>query len=190
MGRDRLTRAWALLVLLVLVTATPAAAHGGSYDMKYVDGSNLVLLTMNTHQPVSGLALVHNVRLYDLQGAPVPFERAVVEVIGRGAVRSIGLRGNDALLEQTVPLSANNDVAISYTYPRSGGYTLRVRFLTGEQVVSRGEFALDVAQGHAPGPLAGLALPETAAAFLLGVLTYHVVSRRRSELLPGRPRGS
>ena len=153
--------------------------------MKYVDGSNLVLLTVNTHQPFSGAPLLHNLRLYDLMGAPIPFERAEVSVVGRGAAGSVGLRGRDALFEQSVPISPNNDVAVTYTYPRSGAYTLQVAFVTGTQTVSRGQFVLDVGQGSGPGLLAGFALPETAAAFLLGVLAVHLVSRRRSELLPG-----
>jgi hypothetical protein len=84
-----------------------------------------------------------------------------------------------------VPISANNDVAVPYTYPRAGGYTLRLRFLVGARPVSHGEFVLDVAQGASPGLLAGFALPETAAAFLLGVLSVQLVTRRRPFLQQG-----
>ena len=44
-----------IAALILLAGPAPAQAHGGSYDLKYIDGSNVLLLTFNTHAPVSGL---------------------------------------------------------------------------------------------------------------------------------------
>lgn len=165
----------------LLVGASGAAwAHSGAFDMKYVDGSNLVLVTFNTHQPVSGLSIRHNIRLYDLMGAPIPYDRATVEVHTRGKDPGITLRGGHTLLEeQTLPLDPTNDSTLSYSYPRAGAYTLLVRFWAGGRQISHGEFAVDVGQGASAGALAGLRLPQTLAAFLAGLACYHLVSRRR-----------
>jgi hypothetical protein len=168
-------------VAAVLLVSAPvvAHAHSGTYDMKYVDGSNLVLVTFNTHRPVSGLAIRHNIRLYDLVGTPIPYEKAVVEVHTRGKDAGITLRGHTLLEEQTLPLEPTNDSTLTYSYPRAGAYTLLVRFWAGGRQLSHGEFAIDVGQGASTGSLAGLRLPQTVAAFFLGLGTYHLVARRR-----------
>jgi hypothetical protein len=175
----RYLRVVAATAALLVSAPAVAGAHSGTYDMKYVDGSNLVLVTFNTHQPVSGLAIRHNIRLYDLVGAPVPYEKVTVEVHSRGWDAGITLRGQTLLEEQTIPLEPTNDSTFGYTYPRGGAYTLLVRFWAGGRQVSHGEFAVDVGQGTSTGALAGLRLPQTLAAFLVGLACYHLVSRRR-----------
>ena len=163
----------------LLVSPAVADAHSGTYDMKYVDGSNLVLVTFNTHQPVSGLAIRHNLRLYDLVGAPIPYDKATVEVHTRGKDAGITLRGHSLLEEQTLPLDPTNDSTLTYSYPRAGAYTLLVRFWAGGRPISHGEFAVDVGQGASTRSLAGLRLPQTLAAFVGGLVAYHLLSRRR-----------
>lgn len=172
-------RAVAVAALLVLGFPATAHAHSGTYDMKFVDGSNLVLVTFNTHQPLSGLAIVHNIRLYDLAGAPISYQEAKVEVHARGRTAGITLRGHTLLEEQTLPLSSNGDSSMTYTYPRSGAYTLVVTFWSGGRRISHGDFAIDVGQGASTGGLSGLKLPQTVAAFLLGLACHHLVTRRK-----------
>ncbi len=165
---------------LLLVGAPGAAgAHSGAFDMKYIDGSNLVLVTFNTHQPVSGLAIRHNIRLYDLMGTPIPYEVVDVAVHTRGKDSGITLRGHTLLDEQTLQLDPTNDSTLTYTYPRAGAYSLLVTFRAGGRDISHGEFAVDVGQGTSTGALAGLRLPQTLAAFLVGLACYHLVARRR-----------
>ena len=172
---------------LLLVGASGAAvAHSGTFDMKYLDGSNLVLVTFNTHQPVSGLAIRHNIRLYDLVGAPIHYVKATVEVHTRGRDAGITLRGHTLLEEQTLPLDPTNDSTLTYSYPRAGAYTLLIRFWADGRQISHGEFAVNVGQGAATGSLAGLRLPQTIAAFLLGLAAYHLVARRRPSSASGR----
>jgi hypothetical protein len=163
--------------LLVLVGG-PARAHSGSYDMKYVDGSNLILLTFNTHQPVSGLDVVHNLRLYDLEGAPIPYDEVRVAVRTRGNTERLSPGGSSLIKESTLPMLATNESRLTYAYPLSGSYTLAADFMSGGRRISRAVFAVEVAKGSAetssgygPLPLAG--------AFLLGVLTMLPFLRRR-----------
>jgi hypothetical protein len=180
----RFLRVVAAAALLLVGAPGAADAHSGAFDMKYVDGSNLVLVTFNTHQPVSGLTIRHNIRLYDLVGAPIPYEVAKVAVHTRGKDSGITLRGHTLLEEQTLPLEPTNDSTLTYAYPRAGAYTLLVTFWAGGRAISHGEFAVDVGQGASTGALAGLRLPQTVAAFLAGLACYHLVSRRRPADIP------
>lgn len=163
-------------VLLGAAGVAPVQAHGGSYDMKYVDGSNLLLLTFNTHTPVSGLDIEHNLRLYDLLGAPIPYDEVVVELRTRDRDRSTTLRGSDLLEEQTVPMLATNESKLTMAYPVAGSYTLDVEFRAGGRAISSGTYAVDVAQGTAsPG---GFPWIRLTLALLLGVLVGVALPRR------------
>lgn len=170
------------LVLLALVLGGagvgPVQAHGGSYDMKYVDGSNLLLLTFNTHAPVSGLDIEHNLRLYDLLGAPIPYDEVAVEVHTREKHQSTTLRGSDLLEEQVVPMLATNESKLEVAYPVAGAYALDVEFRAGGRAISSGTFAVDVGQGTA-GP-GGFPWIRFALVLLLGVLVGVALPRRTS----------
>lgn len=163
-------------VLLGSASVTPAQAHGGSYDMKYVDGSNVLLLTFNTHTPVSGLDIEHNLRLYDLLGAPIPFDEVAVEVHTRDKNQSTTLRGSDLLEEQVAPMLPTNESKLTVAYPVAGAYTLDVEFRAGGRAISTGTFAVDVGQGTA-GP-GGFPWIRLALALLLGVLVGVALPRR------------
>ena len=168
--------------LLILIGA-PALAHTGSYDMKYVDGSNMILLTFNTHQPVSGLDIEHNIRLYDLVGAPIIYDEVKVELHTRQG-SSGGVDGLESSLrqERTLPMLETNESKLRYTYPASGGYRMTTVFFAQGREISRGEFAIDIGQGSA-GPSRWSGVWSLAGAFLLGVAVAWVVGRRRR----GRP---
>jgi hypothetical protein len=139
----------ACLLVMVAGPAGPARAHTGAYDMKYIDGSNLILLTFNTHQPVSGLDIVHNIRLYDLVGAPIPYDEVRVEVHTRGNTDKLAAGGSTLLDGETLPMLATNESKMTLAYPISGSYTLTAEFLAGGSPISRAEFAVDVARGSA-----------------------------------------
>ncbi|NYE36810.1 hypothetical protein F4692_001943 [Nocardioides cavernae] len=174
-------------LLLAGAGVGPVQAHGGSYDMKYVDGSNLLLLTFNTHAPVSGLDIEHNLRLYDLLGAPIPYDEVAVEVHARDKDRSTTLRGSDLLEEQVVPMLATNESKLDVAYPVAGAYTLDVEFRAGGRPISSGRFAVDVGQGTA-GP-GGFQWIRSALVLLLGVLVGVALPRRASAPAAGAPAG-
>lgn len=169
-----------LLVLLAALLAgagvAPARAHGGSYDMKYVDGANVLLLTFNTHTPVSGLDIEHNLRLYDLFGAPIPYDEVAVEVHTRDKGRSTTLRGSTLLEEQAAPMLPTNESKLTRAYPVAGAYTLRVEFRAGGRAISSGTFAVVVGQGT-PGP-GGFPWIRSGLVLLLGVLVGVALPRR------------
>ena len=163
-------------ILMIVVVAPPAGAHSGSYDMKYVDGSNVLLLTFNTHAPVSGLDIEHNLRLYDLLGAPVPYSEVAVEVHTQDEGRSTTLRGSTLVTEQVAPMLATNESKLTMAYPVAGAYTLQVEFRAGGRAISTGRFAVDVGQGT-PTP-GGFPWIRLALALLLGVAVGAMLPRR------------
>ena len=153
--------------LAAALLGAPAQAHTGSYDMKYVDGSNLILLTFNTHQPVTGLDIEHDIRLYDLVGAPIPYDEVAVEVHTQS--KDSGVEGLESSLREktTLPMLATNESKMTYAYPGSGPYTLTTVFYANGQQISRGEFAIDIGRGvGAPSRIFGVW--SLGAAFLLG----------------------
>jgi hypothetical protein len=167
-----------LVGCLLVLTGGPARAHTGSYDMKYVDGANLVLLTFNTHQPVSGLAIAHNIRLYDLVGAPILYDQVHVEI--RTQTKGSGVSDLESTLreEATLPMLATNESELTYRYPGPGPYTLSVEFTAGGRTISRGHFAIDIGKGAGP-PVDWLTLWSLGAAFLLGAVLSGIVVRAR-----------
>jgi hypothetical protein len=174
----RILLAFALGCLLVL-TGAPAHAHAGSYDMKYVDGSNLILLTFNTHQPVSGLDIEHNIRLYDLVGAPIPYDEVRVEVRtqdGKGGKDGVDGLESSLRKQASLPMLATNESKLSYSYPGPGPYALTTVFYSGGQEISRGTFAIDIGKGT--GGQARLWLWWVAAAFLVGAAAGMLARRR------------
>ena len=189
-----MTRRLLLLLAALLLgsgVGAPASAHGGSYDMKYVDGSNVLLLTFNTHAPVSGLDIEHNLRLYDLVGAPVIYDEVAVEVHTLEKGQTMTLRGGTSLLEDTLPMLATNESKLSFAYPVQGSYAVRVRFASAGQTVSSGEFVFDVgpgtaASGGTPWLRLGLAL---MVGLTIGALLPRADRTRRDPTPPeGHPR--
>ena len=164
---------------LLTLAAGPAQAHTGSYDMKYVDGSNLILVTLNTHEPVSGLDIEHNIRLYDLVGMPIPYDEVRVEVHTRGNTERLSPAGSSLLSADTLPMLPTNESKETYTYPVSGSYSLTVDFFAGGARISHAEFALDVRQGSTEAS-SGFGLLPVAGAFLLGIAVGVVFRRRRA----------
>ena len=173
-----------VLACVVALVAGPARAHTGSYDMKYVDGSNLILLTFNTHQPVSGLDIVHDIRLYDLVGAPIPYDEVRVEVHTRKNTDKLAAGGDSLIEGDTLPMLATNESKLTYAYPISGSYTVTTEFFSGGQPISRGEFAVEIAPGTTEtssgyGPLPLIAAFAGGVAVTLVVMA--LVRRRRAE---------
>lgn len=176
------------LVAALFLLGSPLAsaqAHGGSYDLKYIDGSNVLLLTFNTHAPVSGLDVEHNLRLYDLLGAPIAYDEVAVEVHTRGDDQGLALRGQTLLHEETVPMLATNESKLTYAYPLPGSYSVRVVFRAGGRDISRGEFALVVDRGSS-GPAGGFPWVRLGLALVLGLFVGTLVPSR-PEWRRGRP---
>jgi hypothetical protein len=172
----RVLTALALTALLAL-TGGPARAHTGSYDMKYVDGSNVILLTFNTHQPVTGLDIEHNIRLYDLVGAPIVYDEVHVEVHTQD--RGSGVDELEASLRKDVslPMLPTNESKMTFRYPGPGAYTLTTIFSAGGREISRGGFAIDIGQGSG-GSSSWFRSWWLAGAFLLGAGASWLLLRR------------
>ena len=162
-------------VVLCGSVGAPAEAHGGAYDMKYVDGSNLLLLTFNTHAPVSGLEIEHDLRLYDLLGAPIPYDEVALELHTRDKGQPTTLRGATLLQEHVAPMLVTNESNLTFAYPVRGAYTLEVEFRAGGRVVSAGRFAVDVGQGTASP--SGFPWVRLVLVMLLGVVVGMVLPR-------------
>lgn len=173
-------------VVLAALGASPAQAHGGSYDMKYVDGSNVLLLTFNTHAPVSGLAIEHDLRLYDLLGAPLTYDDVSVEVHTRDTDGGATLRGESLLLEETVPMLPTNESKLTVTYPTPGAYSVRAVFSADGREISRGEFAVDVGTGTAA--TGGFPWVRLGLTLLLGLFVGSLLPRGGAAS-PVGPRG-
>lgn len=152
------------LVLLCLLAfpasaSANASAHGGMFTAKYVDGNNLILLTDNAHGAESGIAIKHNLRLYDMTGQPIPFETAQV---------SFSLNGKQVTTE-SVQRSDNGDVTVTYTYPKQGSYMLAVSFLDNDKQISKADFPIVIKKGAGDSFFAGFATIQTAIAFAVGI---------------------
>ncbi|PUA80215.1 hypothetical protein [Nocardioides currus] len=159
-----------------VVGAGPAVAHGGAFDMKYVDGSNILLLTFNTHAPVSGLDIEHDLRLYDLVGAPIPFDEVAFEVDTRANTNQLTLNKDGVLHEDTAPMLPTNESKLTFAYPAPGSYSLDVTFREGGRDISHGVFALDVAPGSQGA--SGFPWIRLGLAFLLGLFVASLLRRR------------
>lgn len=163
---------------LLALSTSSAQAHSGSYDMKYIDGSNLILVTFNTHQPVSGLDIEHNIRLYDLVGAPIPYDEVLFEVHTRGNTERVSPGGSSLLSEATLPMLPTNESKETFTYPISGSYTLTTVFMAGGRKISRAEFAVDVGVGTTEAS-SGFGYLPLVVAFLGGIALMVPFRRRR-----------
>lgn len=186
--RLRLRSTALVAVLLLVLCPATAHAHSGSYDLKFVDGSNVVLLTLNSHEPVTGTPILHNIRLYDLVGNPVPYTEVLVEVRRTDGEDVPGQRGRPVLHDEVLPISPDNDSTLRYRYPQPGNHALALVFMNGEQEVSRAEFSLPVAAGPGSAPLAGFATWQVLVAFVLGVACALLLGRRAASAGPDAER--
>ena len=92
----------------------------------------------------------------------------------------ITLRGSSLLHEETVPMLATNESKVSYTYPLSGAYSLRVVFRAGGRDISSGTFVFDVDQGSTGGS-SGFPWVRLGLTLLLGVFIGSLLSRRSED---------
>ena len=159
-----------------VVAGAPAVAHGGAFDMKYVDGSNVLLLTFNTHAPVSGLDIEHDLRLYDLMGAPIPYDEVAFEVDTRRNTNQLTLDKDGTLHQESAPMLPTNESKLTFAYPAPGSYSLDVTFRSGGQDISHGTFALDVAPGSQGA--GGFPWIRLGLAFLCGLFVASLLRRR------------
>ncbi|HET9412351.1 MAG TPA: hypothetical protein VFO38_05970 [Candidatus Saccharimonadales bacterium] len=153
----KLLRYLAATTIFLLVTATSAAAHGSIYTFKYIDGANMVMVTHNVHDAVSGIPISYNIRLYSLGGQLVPFQK----------VHATMKQGDSLLQAQDLPFSANNDANLTFTYPHQGAYTLTLSFIDNDKQVSHAEFPIAVQKGLGESLLIFIA--HTAIVFLFGL---------------------
>lgn len=170
---NRLFKPTFTALLLVLAIPTVAFAHGSSFSFKYIDGSNVVMITHNVHDLQAGVPISYNVRLYDMEGKPVPFDTVQTEF-------KLGAKSID---KQTLNRSQNNDVTLTYTYPEEGEYTLTTTFFEGEKQVAHGEFPIVAEKGHDNNLLATIFSTPVILAFLLGATATRLCDAR-SQFMP------
>lgn len=147
-----------LAPLLVLVAAMPAAAHEGSFSANYVDGSNLVLLTYNVHEPEAEIPVTFNFRLFDMVGVPIPYDTADITVT----------RDGEQVVARSLSISANLDVNTVIELPAGGAHVISVAFVHEGRTVSNGEFPLHVHDTEAATGSTML-IVSNAVAFALGI---------------------
>lgn len=162
------------LLLAPVASAAVGQGHGGNYTAKYVDGANIIILTNNVQETVSGVPIEHNLRLYDMTGQPVPFDAAAIEV----------KKASESLKKQTVPVSGTADIVFKYAYPKQGTYTILVSFLDHDKQVSRAEFPVVVSRGPSQSVFANAFTIETGLAFMLGLGTAWLYLERRRLRFP------
>ena len=158
----------ALVAVFLVAGTAPAQAHGGSYDMKYVDGSNLLLLTFNTHPPSPGWPSSTTCGSTTCSAPRSPTTRWPSRCTPATTTEHHPPHDHPAH-EKTQPMLATNESKLTYNYPLPGSYTLRVVFRAGGRAISSGEFAVDVGQGT-PGAPGGFPWIRVALVLLLGVV--------------------
>lgn len=154
--------------VLILLISSYGQAMGGMYTAKFVDGSNLILMTNNVHNTQAGAPITYNLRLYDMEGRPITFSNVQMEL----------KHGNKTLLDQNLRRSVDEDASFEYTFARQGAYNLVVRFMDNDKQVAQGEFPLVVSKGVDEGFFAGAFTPQTAIAFGLGAGAFALVQSR------------
>lgn len=154
--------------VLILLVSGYGQAMGGMYTAKFVDGSNLVIMTNNAHNTQAGIPINYNLRLYDMEGKPITFSNIQMEL----------RHGDKTLLSQNLRRSVNDDASFEHTFAKQGAYNLVVHFMDNDKHVAQGEFPLVVNKGVDEGFLADAFTPQTAVAFGLGVGAYALAQSR------------
>jgi methionine-rich copper-binding protein CopC len=160
--------------LFLLLVPAGAMAHGTIFTFKYIDGANMVMVTENVHEPQAGLPITYNLRLYSMDGQLVPFETVQAKVTQKAHV----------VLEKSLPLSANNDVNLTYSYPKQGNYTLAVHFIDNDKQVAGGTFPIAVEKSPVEGFFASAFTAQTLLAFLIGAAATKLYVERKKLKLP------
>jgi hypothetical protein len=158
-----------IAVLLFAVPASKVAAHGSSFNFKYVDGPNVIMITHNVHDPHAGVPLTYNIRLYNLTGQAVPFNKLETEFTLDGRT----------VYKKTFAPSSNNDVMLTYTYPKEGNYMLHTRILQNGTQIIKGEFPLVVEKGLEESPASFFNL-RTGFAFIIGIIVSSAYWQQRA----------
>jgi hypothetical protein len=162
------------VLLSLLIMPAAVSAHGAIFTYKYIDGSNMVMVTHNVHDPQAGASITYNLRLYTMDGQPIRFQ----------GVESQVKRGTKVLHAQTVPATDFDDANFTYTYPRQGNYTLDFTFVDNDKQVAHGEFPVVVAKGLDSGLLTDVFTITTLIAFVAGAAAATVFWQRKRLKLP------
>lgn len=162
------------LGLVVSLIPATAMAHGAIFTFKYIDGENMIMVTHNVHDAQSGLPITYNMRLYTLDGQLIPFQKVQAEVN----------QASKTLHAEDLQISPNNDVNLTYEYPKAGDYELSVRFLDNDKQVAQAKFPIAVARGVDENFFASAFTLQTLTAFILGIGVTVLYIKRRSIKLP------
>lgn len=155
-------------------TTVPAARYS---ELKYLDGTHALLLTLNTDNPVSGLELEHNMRLLDNSGEQLTYDEVVFEVHTKGKGSDITLRGDSLVHEETLPMLPTRDSKGTFTYPLSGPYNILITFRADGEDIATGRFAMLVRKGTDTASLGGFPWIRFGLTLLVGVLIGTLLPR-------------
>ncbi len=167
--------ALALLVTILLPSVSHAMPHGGVYAAKYIDGSNVVIISNNAPDMQSGILITYNLRIYDREGQPISFTNAHTEIKS----------GSNVIDTQQLRVSQDNDTNLLYTYKSQGAYVIFVKFTDHDKLVAKGEFPIVVNKNANQGFFADLFTVYTGVTFLLGVGVAQLYRVRKQVPLPG-----
>lgn len=149
-----------LCTLVAILVSIPVSSNAmaSMFTAKYIDGTNIVLLTNNVHETNSGLPITYNLRIYDTEGKPISFGNAQLEL----------LQDKHVLQSHNLRWTPNNDASIALTFPKQGTYLLKVRFLDNDKQIAQGEFPIVVSKGPNQSWTKDIFTPVTGMSFALG----------------------
>jgi hypothetical protein len=159
------------LIALCTIAALPvvASAHGSLFTFKQIDGTNVIMVTHNVHDAHSGIPITYNLRFYNVDGQPMPFQTVETEVT----------QGDEQYAKQTIAASPNGDANFTYTFPHQGNYTLSVTFIENHKPAAHADFPLAVEKGVSTNFFADFFTMQSLVAFALGAMATALVWRRR-----------
>lgn len=172
------------VLALLLAIPLPALAHGTLFTFKQIDGEQLIMVTHNVHDARAGVPITYNLRLYNIDGQLLAFQKVEAEVKLQGKSQT----------QQTVSVTPNADANFTYAFPHQGEYQLLLTFLDNDKQVAHGDFPIIVEKGLDKNFFAPFFTPHTGLAFLLGaglMIVYqqrHLVRRFLIRLAKRRPR--
>lgn len=132
-----------LLSAYFFLASSNIFANSETYALKKFVGENISVVNYNVGKIQVGVPVSFNIRLYQIQdGVPVPFDIVAIKISKEGKVIS----------NNPKPISANNDVEYSFTFPEIGQYDFEVDYLKGDQSVAQASYPLLVEAGVSSNP--------------------------------------
>jgi hypothetical protein len=159
------------LALLLALLALPlgVSAHGSLFTFKQIDGTNVIMVTHNVHDAQSGIPITYNLKLYDIDGKLMAFQKVEAEV----------RQNNSSQAKKTLDVTTNQDTNFTYSFPRQGEYQLLLTFIDNGKSAAHGDFPIIVQKGLEQNFFADFFTAQSLVAFLLGAGAVAAYWQRR-----------